>query len=330
MMRPGQPVFSVKVDLTNPGQFFACCGLLELSHRLWRGAEGWFCDSSFNLIAAECQREALTSLLRELDRSKLSGLGESEEEERKQIEAKRRGLGRKKQPSKRKKGSSEQSAPDEVLDGELRQEDKERLKQLGQKARKGSLFIGEPFFLTLDWWQNEDDVVPKTWAGRQEIHKIACSAQATISAMCADPERMFDYECVMMTPPEYLRGENRAPAIVEPFYFDARRFAHALDAGFSLDVQDAETVAHPAVELLCLIGLQRFRPCTGDRKWNFSYWTWLRPLSAPVAAGVVSGVVPLGDRQQYQFDLHFRDDQKRYKAFGFSRRSGERIWAMTL
>src|SRR5262249_19764222 len=27
------------VDPTNPGQFFACCGLLELADRLWPGAE---------------------------------------------------------------------------------------------------------------------------------------------------------------------------------------------------------------------------------------------------------------------------------------------------
>lgn len=34
----------IPVDLTNPGQFFACCGLLELADRLWPGAEvaGWF------------------------------------------------------------------------------------------------------------------------------------------------------------------------------------------------------------------------------------------------------------------------------------------------
>jgi CRISPR-associated protein Csx14 len=36
------PSFSVHVDPTNPGQFFACCGLLELADRLWQGAEGWF------------------------------------------------------------------------------------------------------------------------------------------------------------------------------------------------------------------------------------------------------------------------------------------------
>ena len=30
---------TVNVDVTNPGQFFACCGLLELADRLWPGAE---------------------------------------------------------------------------------------------------------------------------------------------------------------------------------------------------------------------------------------------------------------------------------------------------
>ena len=32
----------INVDPTNPGQFFACCGLLELANRLWGDAEGWF------------------------------------------------------------------------------------------------------------------------------------------------------------------------------------------------------------------------------------------------------------------------------------------------
>src|SRR5262245_64976714 len=36
------PSIRVNVDVTNPGQFFACCGLLELADRLWPGAEGWF------------------------------------------------------------------------------------------------------------------------------------------------------------------------------------------------------------------------------------------------------------------------------------------------
>lgn len=43
------PSISVKVDPTNPGQFFACCGLLELADRLWPGAEGWFADGKFHV-----------------------------------------------------------------------------------------------------------------------------------------------------------------------------------------------------------------------------------------------------------------------------------------
>jgi CRISPR-associated protein Csx14 len=40
-MRP-TPNISVNVDLRNPGQFFACCGLLEIASRLWPGSEAWF------------------------------------------------------------------------------------------------------------------------------------------------------------------------------------------------------------------------------------------------------------------------------------------------
>ncbi len=45
------PGISINVDLTNPGQFFACCGLLELTHRLRPGVEGWFEDSRFLITA---------------------------------------------------------------------------------------------------------------------------------------------------------------------------------------------------------------------------------------------------------------------------------------
>jgi len=44
-----KPSISVNVDPANPGQFFACCGLLELADRIWGGAEGWFCSPRFNV-----------------------------------------------------------------------------------------------------------------------------------------------------------------------------------------------------------------------------------------------------------------------------------------
>jgi len=46
-MIDNEPNVRIPVDLTNPGQFFACCGLLELADRLWPGAEGWFKGTEF-------------------------------------------------------------------------------------------------------------------------------------------------------------------------------------------------------------------------------------------------------------------------------------------
>src|SRR5260221_583769 len=48
-MNNPEPSIRVIVDPTNPGQFFACCGLLELANRLWPGAEGWFEGREFSI-----------------------------------------------------------------------------------------------------------------------------------------------------------------------------------------------------------------------------------------------------------------------------------------
>ncbi len=135
-----------------------------------------------------------------------------------------------------------------------------------------------------------------------------------------NPGSLLNHSCVMYMPREYQKTKMDHKKAVEPFYFDSRRFAHALDAGFSLDEQDAETLAHPAVELLSLIGIQRFRPAPSASKWAFEYLAWLRPLSVTVAAvGLYCEVLP-GAR--FTFQLRFRDDQKRYKAFGYAIQMG--------
>ena len=48
------PTITVDVDPTNPGQFFACCGILELAQRLWPAtiAEGWFAKDGLQFHVA--------------------------------------------------------------------------------------------------------------------------------------------------------------------------------------------------------------------------------------------------------------------------------------
>jgi CRISPR-associated protein Csb3 len=293
-----EPSFSVNVHVTNPGQFFACCGLLELAHRLWPGAEGWF-DTSKSRFAfsSKVGSASLHELREKLVGCDITGLSEADRQERERLEEESRQL------KEQNKSLSE---------------DKERKrKELGILAREGTIWLGEPFNIALNWWQADDDdaSTPKTWAGRQEIHKVTRAAQEALTVV-RNPEDLLNHGCVMHMPKEYRKcnGDQKKP--VEPFYFDARRFAHALDTGFSLDVQDAETIAYPGVELLSLIGLQRFRPASSSNKWTYEYLAWTTPLSASVAPAAVCCAVASGPR--YRFRLQFRDDQRRYKAFGFA------------
>jgi len=297
------PSFSVNVDVTNPGQFFACCGLLELAHRLWPGTEGWFAlsDAKFALWVPDGSG-ALRELLKQLTHCPIEGLTATERQELAELERRKRELRRTR--------------------GTLSEAEEKRRFELGRLTREGRLFL-ESFRLSLDWWQEEG--APATWAGKQEIHKIARAAQDGISR-CITEERLLDdmlnWQLVLRTPREY-QSERGTDKKVEPFYFDARRYAHPLDEGFSLDVQGAETAANAATELLCLIGLQRFRPARDpDSKWTFQYCAWTHALGVAQAAPVVVGAVAVPAMQRFSFTMQFRDDQKRYKAFGFARPLG--------
>jgi hypothetical protein len=57
-----EPTIRLNVNVANPGQFFACCGLLELAYRVYGQAEGWFSDEQFR-IASVGDMKALLAIL---------------------------------------------------------------------------------------------------------------------------------------------------------------------------------------------------------------------------------------------------------------------------
>jgi CRISPR-associated protein Csb3 len=295
-MTTAEASFSLRVDLANPGQFFACCGVLELAHRLWPGAEGWF-ETEGSLFHVRAGGEGPCTLRRVTDalaEAEFAGnLSAAERKELDDLEQRRRQL------TKEKK--------------QLPSQDEERRLVLDKRRREGAIRLGEPFDLRLAWWQEDGDDVPKTFAGRQEVLRMALAMRSALPHAALD-ERPLEYRCI-------LKAED---VKVEPFYFDARRFAHALDTGFSLDVQERtlRALAAPMTELLALLGLQRFRPRqTPEERWTFEYFTWGQPLGV-AAAAVVGGAVPIVGRRGFRFRLQFRDDQKRYKAFGLATQIG--------
>jgi len=283
--------FDVPLDPANPGQYYACCGLLELAHRLWPGSEGCFGSDGqvFTLRSAGTHECTLGRLLEAvLDaglHSELTSAESLELERLKQL---------------RKEGGEAWTAQCE-----------QRHSVLDKVRREGAVILPTPFDLTISWWQEEGADVPKTFAGQQEVLRMVQAMVPNLTTAGA-ATRPLDYRCLLL----HERSK------VEPFYFDAWRFAHPLDVGFSLDVQE-QTVrasAAPLTEFLALVGLQRFRPRqTEADKWEFEYFVWMRPLGAVVAAAVACGAAPIDGAAGYRFRLRFRDEQKRYKAFGQAR-----------
>lgn len=289
---------SINCDVNNPGHVLASCGLLELSHRLCPASEGWFSNSRFHLSCSESNEVPDTKdLINKLSRCKISGLSHEEQEEREHLEEEMRS---------KKKFRME-------LDDGL----EKRRKSLGDKAREGPLYLGEPFNFRLDWWVSEEAYL-KTWTGRQELQRIVEAMQAAILEI-KDAEDMFDFGSPLREASTQSEAGKRRARVkkVEPFYFDARRFTHRLDMGFSLDELKAESIAYPLVELLSLIGLQRFRPAR-KRTDEFEYILWDHPLGVASASSVFCGAFHFPGSLAYKFRLRHRDDKKLYKGFSFS------------
>ena len=222
-----KPSICVNVDVTNPGQFFACCGLLELADRLWPGAEGWFENRKFYIGNGETLTELL-SAAQAVKYVRISNVGDDSEDDE-----------------------------DEAEDDGIVQ----------------PIILDSPINLRLDWWEDKSI---KTWAGSMKVDLIAMAMSNAIDPGNCDP---FNQAQVVYTvsQPVIAGGKSKKAKKREPFYFDSRRAmnSHSLDVGFSVnDLKKMTAIAYPAVEFLCLVGLQRCRPMPTDKPRTFIYSTW--------------------------------------------------------
>lgn len=251
-----EPSITVKVDVTNPGQFFACCGLLELADRLWPGTEGWFAvgDQAFLISGSG----TLDGLVKAIATAELIHT----------------------------RPSDPYSSP---------------------------LSIDAPFRpLSIDWWETDQTGARdlKVWAGRMESFGIAQAMQHAMRDKRFHQSDLFDIGMVVTTPHD--AGKKK-----EPYYFDARRTpnAHSRDVGFSPNDLGMTTIAHPAVELLCLIGLQVARPSPTAGSRVYDYFTWHVPLLPNLLLAASTGSLNLPDARAYRFENWFRTGKKMHKAF---------------
>ncbi|MFG0285901.1 MAG: hypothetical protein ACF8R7_15905 [Phycisphaerales bacterium JB039] len=248
-------VARVDVDSANPGHFFACCGLLEVAHRLLDSAEGWFEDGRFYLSSAGPL--VLSDLVTPLAATALQQVDPGDD----------------------------YASP---------------------------MAMDAPIGMLLDWWADRRSVGArlKVWAGSMRSLRIARAMQNALQHPQFHGEDILNQSKVVFDPLEPTKK-------VEPYYFDARRGSNAqsLDIGFAPDALNMVTAAYPAVEFLCLLGLQRVRPAPTDAPRVFEYCTWSSPCAAAIAPAAACGLLPGVSSQRYRFENGFRTDQRKHKAF---------------
>lgn len=239
---------TIRVDVTNPGQFYACCGLMELAAMDTPDVTGWF--------AADGRAFLLSVSIHDV----LRRLAEADVKAAPLLEGSARVRG----------GTADKVAP---------------------------ILIGGR--LTIDWWLDDATGDVKTWSGGVAASISATQMHAGLRTLdLADPAVA------------HTIFEATVDVDAASFNFDCRGGGDAIDLGFPAGTSRK----YPAVELLALIGLQRFRPGGEERRVKV-FATWRDALPLNLASAVAAGVVPSLAANTYQFRLTPRDPSFRYKAF---------------
>jgi CRISPR-associated protein Csb3 len=260
------------IDLTNPGQFFACCGLLEIASRLDQRAEGWFDDSNFYINGA-CSIQSIFALINAstvantMSKAQLSRLDELSAMTKKQRES------------------------ISGLDDEK--------EQLESMRRELPIVIDGGVTFHIDWFRDDFSGGSrfKTWAGQQSVLNIARTMHSAIPKM-SSIEKIWD----------------SVRDIGLPFNFDSDLGGQgsARDVGFSFDpladnkMTRIEGSCKPALEFLCFIGLQRFRPAELKGENRFVYVAWSKHVPVSVASALACGAIDIGKSKIFSFKLLYR------------------------
>jgi CRISPR-associated protein Csx14 len=287
-MSEKEPNITIPVDLTNPGQFFACCGLLELASRIDGNAEACFEERQFVV------RTSATDVLLKFFHCAIA------------VDT-----------------SYKATDPDEQENEDHDDEDPEDAK----RGRTFPMRLLEPFDLLLNWWTDKDAQGQKLklWTAGQRVTDLLNGhykkkkqrgrkgAPDKIIRVYTPSTREHFAKVVADHPNDWLQ---KAVPIDAPaaFSFDSRLSRNnALDLGH---FSGGTLAFSPAVDVLSLIGLQRCRPETVET-WNRNrYCTWSEFIPVTIAPLAVLGRIPSLIDLCFEFPVKARDSQGRFKLFG--------------
>ncbi len=270
---------SIPVDLANPGQVFACMGLLEAADVLLGGAEGgfdWSNESQVRFeLCAEGTRKPVSVVLAFLAAAELERLVP-----RGYMDPPAKGS---RAPKKARKPSN-LTPENEASDGPIRVTETFPAPRGDRSTLPLRLKLDGLPDLHVTHWCDESSRNPfKLFAGRQRSAAIARQMVAAVRGLWNGRQEQLLADPFGLTVP--LGGSS--------FKFDARKSWTAIDAGYSPDEQAHAVEASPVVEMLAAIGLEHARPDEFEtRQVRYGVWKGLLPtvLARPALGGCRLGV----------------------------------------
>lgn len=301
---------SIPVDLFNPGQVFACLGLLEAAEVLLGGAEGGFQwdagDRDLFMLRADGVGnpvEAVLAFLAEADPKEVVPRGWSP-------------------PPKKTKKTDAGNASEEDDPTSRDSSRVEEVTFVAGAADEMSLPIALgggnlPRVVLSHWADGSSRDSFKLYSGNRSAFGIAnAMLRGTTKKAKGKTSAAGELETKGL---RQLFVEDSAALVAAPFHvltpmrgsfnFDPRGAWTGLDAGYSPNDQGHQVLASPIVEILAAWGLEHARP-EEIADYEIRYHVW-RPLLPPLLArAVLAGAHGVAETICFRFDLSLSGKNK--------------------
>ncbi len=302
----------IPIDLTNPGQVFACMGFLEAAEILLGDAEGGFDWSDeaavvFSLRAGsnESPFAVVLEFLASTEPRRWAHAGYADPP-----------------PKKSKRGDEADVIEEDENSAEPGQPDIERSETFpAAEGDRMSLPIhvgggNRPMIEIGHWADGSSRNEFKLYAGNRSAYGIA---RAMLTGSRKKPTRKQTIGDLKAKGVRQLWEEDRERLTADPlniltpmggsFNFDPRGAWTAIDAGYSLNDQGHQVDASPVVEFLAAWGLENARPDQfATRQVRYAAWGIpLTPILARAALGGTLATVPL---RHFRFALDLSGKNK--------------------
>lgn len=301
---------SIPVDLTNPGQVFACLGFLEAAEVLMGEAQGgfdWSDETSPKFfLTASGNDNPFERVLEFLAKAEVrvyahAGFARGAQSDTEDEEG-----------SDDADEASEQQDADEneATGSELEFSEVFPAKRGDAMALPIRIGAGEGLWVELGHWCDGSGVETfKLYSGNRSAEGIA---RAMIKGTRESPRKGQAVGDLRTHGIATMWAEQRTAMIERPFdvlgpmggsfNFDPRGAWTAIDAGYSPNDQGHRVVASPAVEILAAWSLQHTRPVMWPIR-QVRYAVWQEHLAVELARVALQGALPSLERRLFRFEL---------------------------